>query len=134
MKSLFPFSETGFFICPRENMKYPNLRYGNPQAMHHYAQGIPLKQLAHKLRRSERAVSDWLKGTKKVPFWVPELLRLQAMEHDHIIYQMGIQPLRKKLGIVQNTGQIVLMPIAASDNDPDTKFDAHYTNSQVTHA
>ncbi|WP_061537199.1 hypothetical protein [Collimonas arenae] len=71
-------------------MKYPNLRYGNPQAMNHYAQGIPLKQLAHRLRRSERAVSDWLKGTKKVPFWVPELLRLQRMEHDHIIHQMGI--------------------------------------------
>lgn len=103
-------------------MKYPNLRYGNPQAMNHYAQGIPLKQLAHKLRRSERAVSDWLKGTKKVPFWVPELLRLQAMEHDHIIYQMGIQPLRKKLGVVQDTGQIVLMqrPI---NNDVDTSND-----------
>lgn len=38
-------------------MKYPNLRYGNPQAMNHYAQGIPLDQLAHKLRRSECAVS-----------------------------------------------------------------------------
>jgi hypothetical protein len=104
-------------------MKYPNLRYGNPQAMHHYAQGIPLKQLAHKLRRSERAVSDWLKGTKKVPFWVPELLRLQAMEHDHIIYQMGIQPLRKKLGIVQDTGQIFLIapPEPATKHEIDEK-------------
>ncbi|WP_061540140.1 hypothetical protein [Collimonas fungivorans] len=83
-------------------MKYPNLRYGNPQAMKHYTQGIPLAQLAHKLRRSERAVSDWLKGTRKVPFWVPELLRLQAMEHDHIIDRMGVQP-KQKPGIVQDT-------------------------------
>lgn len=91
-------------------MKYPNSRYGNPQAMSHYAQGIPLKQLAHKLRRSERTVSDWFNGIRKVPFWVPELLRLQAIELDHIRYQMGIQPLRKKFGVAQDTGHIFDAP------------------------
>jgi len=108
-------------------MKYPNLRYGNPQAMKHYAQGIPLKQLAFKLRRSERAVSDWLNGVKKVPFWVPELLRLQAMEQDHIIYQMGIQPIRKKLGVVQDNGQILLLkastPGVAKNESPEIEIE-----------
>jgi hypothetical protein len=50
---------------------------------------------------------------------VPELLRLLAMEHDQIIYQMGIQPLCEKLGVVQDTGQIFLPPLT----EPATKHE-----------
>ncbi|AIY41700.1 hypothetical protein LT85_2542 [Collimonas arenae] len=90
-------------------MLYPNKRYGNPEELKYWAMGIPLNQLAHRLRRSERCIKDWLTGREKIPFWVPELLRLQNMEHEHIMWQMGIAPLRKKLGLVDN-GQIILLP------------------------
>jgi hypothetical protein len=90
-------------------MKYPNERYGNPEALKYWARGIPLHMLAYRLKRSKRCVSDWLNGVKKIPYWVPELLRLQTMEHENIIRQMRIAPLRKKLGLIQNTGQIVLI-------------------------
>jgi hypothetical protein len=81
-------------------MKYPNLRYGNPLELQHYAQGIKTKELAKRLRRSERSVKDWLEGKKEIPFWVPELLRLQHMEYCQRAYQMNMQPVRKKLGLV----------------------------------
>ena len=61
-------------------MRYPNLRYGNPTELIYYATGIPLPVLARRLRRDERTVKDWLSGKTRVPWWVPELLRLQQME------------------------------------------------------
>ncbi|MEO6935145.1 MAG: hypothetical protein ABI171_07355 [Collimonas sp.] len=104
-------------------MLYPNKRYGNPEGLKYWAMGIPLNQLAYRLRRTERCVSNWLDGTKKIPFWVPELLRLQNMEHEHIMWQMGIAPLRKKLGLVDN-GQIILLPAPKRKNTtPETRKD-----------
>ncbi len=32
-------------------MRYPNLRYGNPTELRHYAQSVPVKDLARQLRR-----------------------------------------------------------------------------------
>lgn len=61
-------------------MKYPNLRYGNPTELAHYAMGIPLADLARMLRRDERTVRDWLSGKQRVPWWVPEYMRLRRME------------------------------------------------------
>ncbi|MFM0367840.1 hypothetical protein [Paraburkholderia aspalathi] len=81
-------------------MKYPNLRYGNPREMAYYAQGRSLKELARELRRSERSVRDWLTGRERVPWWVPELLRLRDMEHDLRLRQMNIGRLAPPLGVV----------------------------------
>jgi hypothetical protein len=70
-------------------MRYPNLRYGNPNELAYHARGIPIAELAKRLRRSERSVINWLSGTHKMPYWVPELIRLQNMEQAEIRRQMG---------------------------------------------
>ena len=97
----------GIFYNLEEHMKYPNLRYGNPTELQYYAMGIPLRSLCYRLRRRERIVRAWLSGEKKIPFWVPELLRLQQMEHEHILWQMNIAPVCAKLGIANQTAQIL---------------------------
>ena len=81
-------------------MRYPNLRYGNPTEMAYYAMGVPLPVLAKRLRRDERTVRDWLNGRKRVPWWVPEILRLKHMEADLRHRQMGMGTLAPRLGIV----------------------------------
>ena len=89
-------------------MRYPNLRYGNPTAMAHYAIWYgDTRTLAKALRRSERSVRDWLSGAARVPFWVPELMRLQKMEHDLMVYQMTGQRVSASLGIVQASAAIL---------------------------
>lgn len=92
-------------------MRYPNLRYGNPQELRHYAQFIPLAELAKRLRRSERSVRDWLSGAQKVPWWVPEIIRLQHMEHVERMRQMNMQPVARRLGLV--TGDVIEFPTPA---------------------
>jgi hypothetical protein len=88
-------------------MQYPNLRYGKPEEMRYYALAYgDTAQLARTLRRSERSIKDWLSGTARVPWWVPEILRLKKMEHDQMIYQMTGRITRARLGIVQ-AGTIV---------------------------
>lgn len=85
-------------------MRYPNRRYGNPSAMQHYALwygGVPA--LAKALKRSERSVRDWLSGAAKVPWWVPEIMRLQKMEHDSMIYQMTGRQVAARLGVVNDS-------------------------------
>ena len=61
-------------------MRYPNLRYGNPTEFQYYAMGRPLKDLSRTLRRDERTIRDWLTGRAKVPWWVPEIMRLRRFE------------------------------------------------------
>ncbi len=68
-------------------MRYPNLRYGNPTELNYYAAGIPPRELARRLRRDERTVRDWLNAKARVPWWVPEVLRLQQMEARDIVRQ-----------------------------------------------
>jgi hypothetical protein len=63
-------------------------------------------QLAQTLRRSERTVKDWMSGAARVPWWVPEILRLKKMEHDSMVYQMtGYQP-AARLGVL-DAGTVV---------------------------
>lgn len=81
-------------------MRYPNLRYGNPTEFAYYAMGVPLADLARRLRRDERTVRDWLSGRTRVPWWVPELLRLKRMESDLRHRQMGMGALPARLGVV----------------------------------
>lgn len=61
-------------------MRYPNLRYGNPTEFAYYAMGRTHADLARVLRRDERTIRDWLSGRAKLPWWVPEILRLKRME------------------------------------------------------
>ena len=109
-------------------MRYPNLRYGNPNELRYYAQGFTVRQLAKQLRRSERTVSDWLDGKKKIPFWVPELLRLRYHESTLRLRQMGFGKLETQLGIVR--ADVVefsrpLVPVPQSPPDtPRAVFDA----------
>jgi hypothetical protein len=81
-------------------MRYPNLRYGNPTEFAHYVQGIPLKDVAKRLRRTERTVHDWLTCRKRLPWWVSEIVRLQHMEHSHMMQQMTYASLPTRLGLV----------------------------------
>jgi hypothetical protein len=89
-------------------VRYPNLRYGNPTELAYYAMGVPLDVLARRLRRDERTVRDWLAGRTRVPWWVPEILRLKHMEADLRHRQMGFGALAPKLGIV--AADVIQMP------------------------
>lgn len=105
-------------------MRYPNLRYGNPNEFAHYVQGIPLPEVAKRLRRDVRTVRDWLSGAKKIPYWVPELVRLQHMEHQNRLYEMNMRPTMLRLGIVTKTATIYEFPRVESPSvecvDTDT--------------
>ncbi|MGZ4837662.1 MAG: hypothetical protein ACXVZR_03870, partial [Terriglobales bacterium] len=68
--------------------------------MAYYAMGRPVKELARSLRRDERTVRDWLSGKQRVPWWVPEIMRLKRLEAELRHYQMGMGKLAPKLGIV----------------------------------
>ncbi len=93
-------------------MRYPNLRYGCSEQLQYFAMGIPTKDLAYRLRRDERTVKDWLQGRKKIPWWVPEILRLQDMEHQERVRQMGIYKIAPRLGIV--SGDVITLPARPS--------------------
>jgi predicted transcriptional regulator len=84
-------------------MRYPNTRYGNPNEFAHYIQGRSIKDVAKHLKRSERTVRDWLNGEKKIPFWVPELLRLQHKERIDRLREMGMMRNRAHLNVVTAT-------------------------------
>ena len=86
-------------------MRYPNTRYGNPEELKYYSQGLPIKILAKKLKRSEKSVTAWINGYRKIPFWVPELMRLWHMERDITMRQMGMGDLKRQLGLV--SGNII---------------------------
>jgi hypothetical protein len=82
-------------------LRYPNLRYGNPTEMAYYAMDISIPDLARMLRRSERTVKDWLSGAARVPWWVPELMRLRRQEGTAMLRQMGFTKIETKLGLVR---------------------------------
>lgn len=84
------------FCCQKGIMRYPHLRYGNPNEFAYYSVGISAKDMAKRLRRSERSVKDWLAGKKKMPWWIPELLRLQRMEAAERSRQMRMTPIIKR--------------------------------------
>jgi hypothetical protein len=61
-------------------MRYPNTRYGNPVEFQYYTQGQPADEIAKRLKRDKRTVQRWLNGKQKMPWWIPEILRLQRLE------------------------------------------------------
>lgn len=89
-------------------MRYPNTRYGNPTELRYYTQGLSAKEIARQLKRSEKSVTEWLNGNRKIPFWVPELLRLRHMEADLRMRQMGFGEQKRRLGIVN--GAVIDFP------------------------
>ncbi|WP_419683815.1 hypothetical protein ACN22W_09585 [Burkholderia theae] len=103
-------------------MKYPNQRYGNPAELRHYAADRPIKQLARELRRSERTVHDWLVGRERVPFWVPELLRLRRYEHGNRVREMTWAAHDEKISARSCAQHAASAPCAA--NDPIIQYPA----------
>lgn len=111
-------------------MRYPNLRYGNPTEFQYYAMGRPLADLSRSLRRDERTVRDWLSGRARVPWWVPEIMRLRRFEADIRHRQMFWMVPDKKnvhqLGVVDQAGELHLVdrrrpapgPITAASEVP----------------
>lgn len=101
-------------------MRYPNTRYGNPTEMQFYTQGIPIKELSKRLKRSEKSIRAWLNGDRKIPWWIPELLRLQQMEHTAIMRQMSFKQPGTKLGLVGSTGKIIPMALKPRTSETDS--------------
>jgi len=93
-------------------MRFPNLRYGNPTEFAYYAMGRTHAELARALRRDERTIRDWLSGRAKVPWWVPEIMRLKRLEADLRHRQMFWTVPDKKsvhtLGVVADDGALEL--------------------------
>jgi hypothetical protein len=102
-------------------VRYPNLRYGNPTEFAYYAMGVALPDLARRLRRDERTVRDWLSGRQRVPWWVPEIMRLKRMEADLRHRQMGMGALAPRLGIV--SADVIALPTAPSLVDASLDFE-----------
>lgn len=86
-------------------MRYPNQRYGHPDHLKYYMGSWTPKQLAKHLKRDERTIRNWLSGAQKMPWWVPELLRLERYEKHQQLRQMGINQKLGKLGVVR--GQVI---------------------------
>jgi hypothetical protein len=94
-------------------MRFPTLRYGNPNEFAAYVQGQPLAAISKRLRRSERSIKDWLTGRKKMPWWVPEIIRLQNMEAAERMRQMNMVPIRAALRLAP-AGQVLEFPAPAA--------------------
>lgn len=90
-------------------MRYPNQRYGNPTELAYYVMchGDDIPVVARMLRRDERTVRDWLSGRQRVPFWVPEIMRLWQFETDSYMRQNSHQR-RPALGVVTHAAQLEL--------------------------
>jgi hypothetical protein len=96
-------------------MKYPNLRYGNVEALQYYAQGHSPRDIAKTLRRTERCIQNWLNGKERVPWWAPEILRLQQFEYEMRTRRMGLSA-----HVIQLRPHLVPPPIAAPTADEET--------------
>jgi len=73
------------YPCPLN----PSNSNGNPEELKHCTQGLSVKIIARNLKRPEKSVKGWLDGERKIPFWVPKLLRLRHMEKTIQMRQMG---------------------------------------------
>ncbi|WP_218164167.1 hypothetical protein [Burkholderia ubonensis] len=98
-------------------MRYPNLRYGKHEEFRHYVGHRSVADVARELRRTERSVSDWLSGRQRVPFWVPELLRLKAFEHWQIVREMTWAMQNAKAAAAACANRAAAFPCAANDAD-----------------
>lgn len=94
-------------------MRFPNLRYGNPTEFAYYAMGRTHAELARALRRDERTIRDWLSGRARVPWWVPEIMRLKRLEadlrHRQMFWAVADKPSVHQLGLVGQAGELHLV-------------------------
>ncbi|PRE65502.1 hypothetical protein C6P96_08565 [Burkholderia multivorans] len=65
---------------------------------------------------------DWLTGRERVPFWVPELLRLRRFEHWHRVRQMTWATIAAKESARVCAAFAAAVPCAA--NDPIAQYPA----------
>lgn len=56
----------------------------------YYARGIPLPILCRLLQRSKRTITEWFNGTRIIPTWAVAVLRLQTLEHELKLDEMGV--------------------------------------------
>jgi len=52
-------------------------------------QGLSFKALARKLRTGRKTLNAWDVGTRPVPHWAPQVLRLQRIESASYLRQLG---------------------------------------------
>lgn len=88
-------------------MKYPNQRYGNPEALRHWMLHFGgITGTAKYLKRTTRTLANWLSYRERMPWWVPEILRLKAFEHAEQMRHMGIlRQMRPNFGFVPMAAQ-----------------------------
>jgi len=117
--------------APKSGASDPNFRYGHQDELEFWMQGHSVKDIAKRLKRSERTVHDWLHGKRKVPWWVPEILRLQHYEYQDRLRQMGFEPLKTRLAIA--TVVILTFPTPASPaNAPITPLQKTIESNQTS--
>lgn len=115
-------------------MRFPNLRYGNPTEFAYYAMGRTHAELARALRRDERTIRDWLTGRAKVPWWVPEIMRLKRLEaeqiHRQMFWALEEKPRLAKLGVVTTDAVLELRePKKKPQANPGLSDDADASTS-----
>lgn len=92
-------------------------RYANPSEFQHYASGIPISDLARRLRVTQTTIRAWLDCTRFTPWWATEVLRLQQMEFLERMRQMNMMQYKSRLGVV--AGHVIRLPVA-SRAQPET--------------
>jgi hypothetical protein len=74
-----------------------------------------------------------MSGREKMPWWVPEVLRLQQFEHREMLRQMNIEPQREKLGLVSKTAQIIPIQNESRVNNQNVAPPSIGDNSVLKH-
>ena len=110
-------------------MRYPNSRYGNPVEFQYYAQGQTAEEIGRRLKRNKHTVHRWLTGKQKMPWWIPEILRLQRLEYDLWMQQVGLGHRRTKLGVTR--ADVIAFPDFRPPVDQPTSPDTGHGNSQA---
>jgi hypothetical protein len=89
-------------------MRYPNRRYADKEDLIYYAENWTIPALAKHLKRDQKTIRNWISGAQKVPWWVPEILRLERYEKHHQLRQMNINIPLARLGII--CGEVLEFP------------------------
>jgi len=110
-------------------MRYQSSRYGNPVEFQYYAQGQSAEEVAKRLKRDKRTVQRWLNGKQKTPWWIPEILRLQRLEYDLWMHQVGLGRHRNKLGAAR--AEVIAFTDFRPPIDQPTSPDTGHGNSQA---
>ncbi|WP_293781269.1 hypothetical protein [uncultured Oxalicibacterium sp.] len=94
-------------------MKYPNTRYASIDQLLYWKRGLSEKDLAKHLKRSKKTIENYLSGREKIPWWVPEILRLQEYEYQNRMRMMNI---RKEKTRLTGESNVLQFPIEQTFN------------------